>query len=303
MAEHNHHHHTTSQKGKPLFIAITLNLLITVAQVFGGVVSGSLSLIGDALHNFSDVLSLIISYVANALSGKKSTEKRTFGFKRAQILAAFINAITLIGISVFLIIEAVERLIYAQGIVQAGYVIWLAVLGILVNGASVLLLTTLQKGDSNLRAAFLHLVGDLVTSFAVLAGGLAMKFYQVYWVDSVITIGVSLYLIIMASQLFIHTINVLMQFVPSHLNVRDICERVMKIPGVHSLHHVHLWRLNDDAIHFEAHVVIQQNISLSEFDRIKKEVNTMLRTEFEIDHCILQPEFSECADNELVPQE
>ena len=302
MGHHHHHHHSTAQKGKPLFIAIALNLAITIAQVIGGVISGSLALIGDALHNFSDVLSLLISYIANVLSGRSSTESKTFGYKRAQILAAFINALTLIGVSVYLIIESVQR--FGQvTVIKADWVMALALAGILVNGGSVFLLSAMQKGDSNLRAAFLHLIGDLATSVAVLIGGIAMHFYQVYWVDGVITVGVSIYLIVMAAKLFLHTTSVLMQFVPSHLNVSDICNELRKIKGIEALHHVHLWRLNDESIHFEAHVRLEENITVSAFDALRTEMEQVLQDQFEIDHCLFQPEFGQCSETELVIQE
>lgn len=299
---HLHHHHTTDQKGKPLFFAIALNLAITVAQVIGGIISGSLALIGDALHNFSDVLSLVISYMANVLSGKSSSETKTFGYKRAQILAAFINALTLIGVSVYLIIEAIERFGHTT-VIKADWVMVFALAGIVVNGGSVLLLAAMQKGDSNLRAAFLHLIGDLATSVAVLIGGAAMYFYQVYWVDGVITIGVSIYLIFMSAKLFMHTISVLMQFVPSHLNVRDICDELKNIKGIKALHHVHLWRLNDESIHFEAHVRVKEDISVSAFESLRTEMERVLHSKFNIDHCLFQPEFDNCSETELVIQE
>ncbi len=300
---HNHDHHSHSMKGKPLVIAILLNLAISIAQFIGGLLSGSLALMGDALHNFSDVLSLIISYTANKLAARNQDEERTFGFKRAQILAAFINAFALIGISIYLIIESIGRLWNTEPILS-NYVIWLAIAGIVVNGGSVLLLSKVKDGDSNMSAAYLHLIADLATSIAVLIGGLAMHFFQIYWVDSAITIVVSVYLIYMSSKLFLHTTSVLMQFAPSHLAIKEICDRLCKVSGVKAVHHVHLWRLDDEAIHFEAHVLLEEDVQISKFELIKAELQTVLKAEYDIIHSIFQPEISGNADELLVfPQE
>ena len=136
---HNHSHSHKDVKDRNLFISILLNILITVAQIIGGVISGSLALLSDALHNFSDVLSLIVSYVASKLAKKKASHDKTFGYKRAEILAAFVNAATLVIVAVLLIIEAVKRFKNPEEI-ESGLVIWLSLIAIVANGLSVLLL-------------------------------------------------------------------------------------------------------------------------------------------------------------------
>ena len=191
---HNHSHTHQELKGNNLLISIVLNIIITVAQVIGGLLSGSLSLLSDALHNFSDVLSLIVSYIANLLAKKKASIDRTFGYKRAEILAAFINASTLIIVAVLLIIEAVKRFQHPEPI-ESNLVIWLSLLGILANGFSVLLLKKDADVNMNMRSAYLHLLTDMLASVAVLVGGLLMKFYQVFWIDTVLTLAIALYLI------------------------------------------------------------------------------------------------------------
>jgi cobalt-zinc-cadmium efflux system protein len=169
---HNHsNHHQNDLKGRNLFISIFLNILITVAQVIGGLVSGSLSLLSDALHNFTDVLSLVISYIANLLAKKSASLHRTFGYKRAEILAAFVNASTLVIVAILLIIEAVKR--FQNPIeIESNLVIWLSLLGIIANGFSVLLLKRDSNTNMNMRSAYLHLLTDMLASVAVLIGGL-----------------------------------------------------------------------------------------------------------------------------------
>jgi len=193
--------------GNRLLFSIVLNIIITAAQVIGGIVSGSLALISDAVHNLSDVISLIISYVANILSNKKKqTLHQTFGFKRAEIIAAFINSSTLIIIAVFLGIEAVKRLNDPREI-ASNVVIWLAFIAILGNGLSVLLLRKDANHNLNMKSAYLHLITDMLTSVAVLIGGLLMKYFQVYWLDAVLTIIISIYLLYMSWSIFIDSLK------------------------------------------------------------------------------------------------
>lgn len=177
---HAHNHDHKDLKGRKLLITILLNTVITVAQVIGGLVSGSLSLLSDALHNFSDVLSLIVSYIASKLSKQKASINRTFGYKRAEILAAFVNAATLIIVAVILIKEAVERFQDPQNI-ESNLVIWLSLIAIAGNGYSVLLLRKDSDNNINIKSAYLHLLTDMLASVAVLIGGLLMKYFQLFW--------------------------------------------------------------------------------------------------------------------------
>src|SRR5690554_39575 len=192
---HTHHTHSYKDvKDRNLLISIFLNVLITAAQIIGGLASGSLALLSDALHNFSDVISLIVSFVASKLSKQKASINRTFGYKRAEILAAFVNASTLIIVAVLLIIEAIKRFQHPQEI-ETHLVIWLALIAILFNGFSVLLLKKDSKTNINIRSAYFHLLTDMFASVVVLIGGLLMKYYHVYWVDSLLTFLIALYLI------------------------------------------------------------------------------------------------------------
>ncbi|HEX7494223.1 MAG TPA: cation diffusion facilitator family transporter, partial [Bacteroidales bacterium] len=176
--------------GKNLFITILLNIGITIAQVIGGLFSGSMALLSDAAHNFSDVLTLIVSLVAEKLSGRERTLRQTYGYKRAGIFAAFINAATLLIIATILVWESVYRIIHPQPI--AGLVvIYLAALGILLNGLSVLLIKKDAEENMNIHSAYLHLFTDMMTSIAVFAGGFAIKFLGWFWIDGVLSIGIA----------------------------------------------------------------------------------------------------------------
>ena len=170
-----------------LLFSIVLNIIITVSQFIGGIISGSLSLMSDAAHNLTDVISLTISYIASKLKSKKQTEHETFGYKRAEIIAAFVNATTLIILAVYLGIESIYRFKEIKPI-ESDLVIWLALLALFANSFSVILISKDAKKNINMRSAYLHLLTDALVSFAVLIGGLLMKYYHLYWIDPSLTL-------------------------------------------------------------------------------------------------------------------
>jgi len=299
---HNHSHNHGNLQGRNLLISIFLNILITAAQVVGGIVSGSLALLSDALHNFSDVISLVVSYIANKLTKKKASLQKTFGYKRAEILAAFINASTLIIVAVLLVIEAIKRFQNPQEI-ESGLVIWLSIIAILGNGFSVLLLKKDSEANMNMKSAYLHLLTDMMASVAVLIGGLLMKFYNVFWVDSVLTFLIAIYLIWMGYDLLKSSTKVLMLFTPEDIPIDKIVKEINSLEGIKNTHHIHVWQLNEEEIHFEAHIDFDKNIQLSEFDDILHEIEKILFHKFEINHVNIQPEFGKCDDKDVIVQD
>jgi cobalt-zinc-cadmium efflux system protein len=299
---HSHNHSHDDLKGRNLIISIFLNIVITVAQVIGGLLSGSLSLLSDALHNFSDVISLIISYIANRLSKRKASLQKTFGYKRAEILAAFINAATLIIVAILLIIEAVKRFKNPQEI-ESNVVIWLSLVAILGNGFSVLLLKKDSETNMNMKSAYLHLLTDMMASVAVFIGGLLMKYFQLFWVDSVLTFAIALYLIYMGYDLLKDSFKVLMLFTPDQILVEDIVKDIQQIGAIKNVHHVHIWQLNEDEIHLEAHIDFEENITLSQFDVILHNVEEMVFYNFGINHVNIQPEYGKCDTKDVIVQD
>ena len=299
---HTHQHNHKQLKGRNLFISILLNILITVAQVIGGLVSGSLALLSDALHNFTDVISLMVSYIATVLSKKSASLHKTFGYKRAEILAAFVNAATLIIVAVILIKEAIIRIQHPLEI-KSGLVIWLSLLGIMVNGLSVLLLKKDSERNMNMRSAYLHLLTDMLASVAVLIGGLLMKFYEIYWIDSVLTLVIALYLVWVGFDLLKDSFHVLMLFAPENIPIQDIVKEVQKLEQIKNVHHVHVWQLNEDETHFEAHVDFNENITLSQFDEVLNEIEELLFHKFNINHVNIQPEFGKCGPKDVIVQD
>lgn len=300
---HNHVHiHKHEVKGKNLVFSILLNLLITIAQIIGGIISGSLALISDALHNFSDVITLIFSLIANKLSRRKASIDHTFGFKRAELIAAFVNAATLIIVALFLIYGAIERF-YNPHEIKSGLVIWMALLGIAVNGISALMLKKDAEHNINMKSAYLHLFTDMLASVAVLVGGLLMKYFGWFWVDSVMTILIAVYLIVVGIDLLKTSTKMLMLFTPEHIDIKEIVREVHKISGAGKLHHIHVWHLNDEELHLEAHLDCSEDIKMSEFNDLLHQIEQVLFTQFHINHINIQPEFKKEDPKDFIVQD
>lgn len=287
---HDHSAHAHNVEGKNLVFSIVLNILITIAQVVGGLVSGSLALLSDALHNFSDVLSLVISYIAHKLSRKKATSLNTFGYKRAELIAAFVNALSLVLVALYLIYEAFTRF-YEPVVIEAGLVIWMALLGIAANGLSVFLLHKDANHNLNMKSAYLHLLTDMLASVAVLVGGIMMKYFQMYWVDSIMTVAIAIYLIIVGLGLLKKATKMLMLFTPDHIDIDEVARELHKVPGMGKLHHIHIWHLNDKELYLEAHLDCRNDISLSHFNLVLNQIEELLHYKFGISHVTIQPEF------------
>lgn len=296
------HIHKHEVQGKNLVLSIVLNVIITIAQLIGGIISGSLALISDALHNFSDVLSLVFSLVAHKLSRRKATIENTFGYKRAELIAAFVNASTLIIVAFILIYGAVDRFFNMKPI-ESNLVIWLAFLGIIVNGLSVLFLKKDAEHNINMKSAYLHLLTDMLASVAVMVGGILMKYFGWFWVDSVMTILIAVYLIIVGIKLLLTSTKMLMLFTPDHINIKEIVREVHKINGVGKLHHIHVWHLNDEELHLEAHLDCSEDIKMSEFNILLDKIEQVLFIKFHINHINIQPEFKKIDPKEFIVQD
>ncbi|MBS4039901.1 MAG: cation transporter [Flavobacteriales bacterium] len=292
-------HQVTSRN---LVLSIVLNIAITLSQIIGGIISGSLALISDAIHNFSDVVSLLLSFFAHKLSRKKASIQQTFGFKRAEIIAAFINASTLIIVAFYLIYEAIHKFFNPEPI-EASLVVWLALLGVVFNGVSVLLLQNDAKHNLNMRSAYVHLFTDMLASVAVLIGGLLMYWYQWFWVDSVLTFAIAIYLIVVGLDLLKKSTQILMLFTPSNIDIKEIVREVHQIPGVGKLHHIHVWLLNEDELHLEAHLDCEKDIRMSEFNDLLHQIEEVLYEKFNINHVNIQPEFQKADPKDFIVQD
>ncbi|MFZ9673738.1 MAG: cation diffusion facilitator family transporter [Flavobacteriaceae bacterium] len=302
MSHHHPHTAVDHDQKKPLLWSIALNILITSTQVVGGIWAGSLALLSDALHNFSDVLSLIVSYIAARLSKNQASFHKTFGYKRAEILAAFVNAATLVIVAVILVFEAYHRWRNPHPI-DGMLVVSFALLGILANGASVLLLHKHSEENMNMKSAYVHLLTDMLASIAVLVGGLGIRFLGWDWLDPLLTVAIAVYLVYIGQDLLKKSIKVLMLFTPEHIDVDALIEEVCRFDGVLNLHHIHIWQLNEAETHLEAHIDFEKDIPLSDFHHTLQGIEQRLEERFGINHITLQPEYGKADPKPIIVQD
>jgi cobalt-zinc-cadmium efflux system protein len=240
------HTHSHSSTGIRLVITIILNFTITVAEIIGGIISGSLSLISDALHNFSDGVSVIISYFAIRLKRRDYSSKHTFGFKRAEILAAVINSSVLVVISIYLFYESIIRFQNPEPI-KGVLMTTVATIGLTANIIGTLLLKRDAATSINIRSSYLHLLTDAISSVAVILGGLAIVFWNIYWIDPVLTILIAVYITRESFKILSDAIHVLMEGAPPGISIKDIQNEVEALDEVEDIHHLHIWTVGENA--------------------------------------------------------
>lgn len=294
-SHHSHHHHAALH-GRKLLMVTLLNFIITVAEIVGGLLSNSLSLLSDAVHNLGDTLALLFAYMASKLGNRKADKKRTFGYKRVEILTAFFNALTLIAICIFLFAEAYHRLLHPEPI-KGALMLAVAVVGLLANWVSVLILQKDKSHNINVKAAYLHLLGDTLSSVAVIVGGLAIWLWNIVWVDPVITILVGIYIIYHTWNVLRQAIDILMQATPRNFDLDSVVTAIQHVKGVKDIHHLHVWQLNDEQVHFEAHINAEENINMVQAMAMRKEIETLLQQQG-VQHSTLQIGYNCCAGHE-----
>ncbi|MCH7770138.1 MAG: cation transporter [Bacteroidetes bacterium] len=292
------HNHSHSSTGIRLIITVLLNLLITVVEVIGGIISGSLALISDALHNFSDAISVIISYIAIRLKERDSSSKHTFGFKRAEILAAVINSSVLVIISIYLFYEAILRFQNPEPI-KGILMTVVASIGLAANIAGTLLLKRDAKKSMNIRSSYFHLLSDAISSVAVIIGGLAITFWNMYWLDPLLTILIAVYITRVSFKILSNAIHVLMEGAPPDISIREIQTEVEKLEKVENIHHVHIWTVGENDVHLEAHIDVA-DMMISKSNILGEQIEALLKTRFGINHITLQFECEQCKDVGLV---
>lgn len=298
MHRHNHTH-AENVRGKKLLWVTLLNFSISLVQVAGGIISNSLSLISDAIHNLGDTSAIFIAFLAGKHADKRPDARKTFGYKRTEILAALFNAVVLIAICFFLFVEAYERFRNPQAI-KGGIMLSVAVFGLIANLISVLVLQKEKSHNLNIRAAYLHLLGDTLSSVAVIAGGIAILVWQIYWLDPLVTVAVGVYIIYHTWDVVRQTVDILMQATPRHIDIQEIKQSVEALPQVENIHHLHIWQMDDEHIHLEAHLNISQDLSLSKAQTVRHDVETLLKDKFGISHITLQIEYKGCKDNDYL---
>lgn len=296
-SEHAHSHDISNLSGRKIFWVTVLNATITIAEVIGGILSGSLALLSDAVHNLSDTLAIALSYFANRIAQRPRDMKLTFGYKRAEILSAFVNSAVLLSISITLIFEAIKRFQNPETI-NGTLMMAVAFIGLVANFISVFLLEKDSHENLNIKSSYLHLISDTVSSVGVLLGGIAIHFWNILWIDPIITLLISIYIIRETWHVIKKTVSILMQSSPD-LDYNAIKTEVEKIEGVLNIHHVHAWMIDEKTIFFEAHIDLNDQL-LSSVEVIYREVTHLLTEHFGINHVTLQAEVNCCSDKNII---
>ncbi len=282
--------------GRKIFWVTVLNAAITTAEVAGGLLSGSLALLSDAVHNLSDTIAVAMSYIAWRISQKPRDIKRTFGYKRAEILSAFINSAVLLAVLSILLFEAVKR-IRTPEMIDSTLMIVVAAVGLVANLFSVLLLEKDSKSSLNVKASYLHLISDTVSSVGVVIGGILIKVFGITWIDPIITVLISLWILRETWHVMKKAIAILMQSAAT-LDYEAIKKDIEGISQVRNVHHVHTWMSNENTVYFEAHIEMD-DIRLCEVCEIYEEIEHMLKERYGVSHVTLQAESDVCADKAL----
>ena len=291
--DHDHAHIDPESGDRRVSIAIWANGLLTVAQVIGGILSGSLALIADALHNFSDMASLVIAFAARKISRRPADERMTFGYGRIEIVAALINYTTLILIGFYLIYEGGMRMIDPPEV--AGWtVVILGGIALFIDTLTAMLTYSMQKGSVNIRALFLHNLSDALASVAVIIGGSLILVYDMRWVDPAITIGIALYILYLAFTEIGGPIRTLMLGSPPEIDGDEVVEAMRGVDGVADVHHVHLWQMQEHEPALDCHVVLTAD-GWDQAEKIKGAIKDRLKEKFSIGHSSLEFEHQDRA--------
>ncbi len=295
-----HNHNQGEAMGKRLLFSMVLNLIIPAAQIAGGVVAGSVALISDAVHNLGDFTALLVAYLANKAGKRAPSLRHTFGLKRMEVFAAVINAALLGASGVYIAVEAIDRFARPTT-VATGLVALLALVGIAGNGLSAWLLHKDSGHSLNARGAFLHMLGDLMTSVAVLVGALLMRFVKLPWLDPALSLAIVAYIVFNCLGLLKEAVHVLMNGTPRGLDLKLVKSAVEAVPGVKGIHYLHAWSMGDDSMALTCHVVVPDQL-VSGTEALARTIHKKLLFLFGIDHPVLQFETGVCGHGDLLCQ-
>jgi len=300
QAGSHHHDHVdvTQTSGKRLLLTLALNFIIPVAQVVGGIISNSMALISDAIHNFSDFTAVLISYVAFRIGRKGASIENTFGYQRAEVMAALINSAILVGASIFIIYEAVIRFLHPEPVI-GGIVMILAGVGIVGNGFSAWLLHRDSKDNLNIRGAFLHMMGDLLTSVVVLINGAILMLKPWYWLDPLLSLLIVVFILKNCWDIIKEATAVLMNATPKGLDIQKIKDFIENLPEVCAVHYLHAWNVSSSSIAFSCHVEVNDQ-TVSQTELLAEKIRHELYHRFGIEHPILQFETVQCGNGGLL---
>lgn len=286
-----HHHHIDPEAGDArVFWAVVINLLLTAAQIIGGVISGSLALIADAIHNLSDAIALAIAFIARKVARRPADSTMTFGYGRIEMVAALINYTTLIMVAIYLIYEGIMRVFSPEG-VDGWIVVIVAGIALIIDLITAGLTFAMSKDSANIRAAFLHNVSDALGSIAVIIAGTLIILFDWKIVDPIVTLLIAGYILYLSVSEIGPVIRMLMLGTPDGIDVDKIVAAMNDIEGVSGVHHLHVWHMQEHEAALDAHVIIREG-DWDKADAIKANVRGVLHEAFGIDHTTLELECS-----------
>jgi cobalt-zinc-cadmium efflux system protein len=296
--EHTHghlHDHAATGGRKGLLIALAITLFMMIAEIIGGILSNSLALLSDAGHMFTDTLALALSFFAMKFAGMPATEKKTFGFYRLEILAALLNGVTLVIISLYIMVEAYQRILNPQPVAGTLMLI-VAVIGLLANVIGALFLMKHHETNLNIRGAFLHIIGDAVSSVGVIIGGIIILYTGWYLIDPILSILIALGIIAGSVGLVSESVSILLESAPSHINIAAVAEEIARVDGVREAYHVHVWTITSGVYALSAHVIIDDR-PVSGSRELLDAIRQRLIDRFKIMHSTIQLECERCDES------
>ncbi|KAF2956556.1 cation diffusion facilitator family transporter [Marinitoga sp. 38H-ov] len=288
----HHHHHENDLTEKKLFFSVVSNLIISLSEIIGGMISNSLALISDSLHNLNDTFALVLSYVARKISKKPKDTIRTYGYKRVEILAAFINTVFLLAVAIFLIVEGIKKF-YNPEVIDGKLMLIISIIGLLGNLITAFLLFKESKDNLNIKATFVHIASDTLSSVLIIFGAIFIYKYNWYILDPLFTLFISGYIIYESYSLLKESVNILIQGIPNDIDLDGIKREVEKLNFVDDVHHIHVWTTDGKDKYLECHVSLNENDNYDLDDYLKR-INSLLHEKFDISHTTIQFEKNIC---------
>lgn len=294
---HSHHHATGANVSTKLVIAAIATLVFVFVEAGIGFFAHSLSLVGDALHNFTDSVALLLAFFAVRLERRRPTMEKSYGYHRAGILAAFINAGTLIAFTVYIFIEAIERLRHPHAVNDRAMLVT-AIIAIVLNAAISLSLRREGENDVNVRAAVMHMFGDAVSSAGIVFAALMIhSTHDTIW-DPAVSMLIGVLILWSSWGILRETVNLLLEGTPTGIDPEAVTRAVASIAGVNGVHHLHIWALGPSRPALSCHVMVG-DVPLKSTAKLLDELNEMLAHEYRIAHTTIQFEFANCSDDDL----
>jgi cobalt-zinc-cadmium efflux system protein len=290
MSHAHHHHASVSRK---LTIAAAANVLVVVAEVAIGIYAGSLALVGDALHNLTDVAALGIALAAVRLERRTPTRQKSFGYQRAGILAAFVNAALLVAFTLFLFRESWSRLQHPHA-VHTTLMLTMAAIALLVNAATAISIHHESREDVNVRGAFVHMIGDAVSSAGIIVAAILIRITGSTTWDALVTMFIALLILWSSYGVLRESMNLLLEGTPAGIDPVEVTRSLGEINGIHGVHHLHIWALGPSSPALSCHIMVG-DVPVKTTARLLEEITAMLSSDYRIAHATIQFEFAECA--------